>query len=222
MWSLPREVQMYLVLPLLYFAAKRILSYSGALTIMACGFVVWYVDSHAARLFGYRAPLNYAPWFFMGIAAYRLYRFVMPSWSSVLYGLSLLLLVTLTCLTQRLMGDDYRAGWVSWAIGILFAFALPHFLEVRSQLIKRISHAVATYSYGIYLSHVPIMWLTFHKLSSQSLALQISLFLALQATVPIALYHGFEKPMIELGRRLGDILGGSQPNSDVLERLPAR
>jgi len=142
----------------------------------------------------------------MGTAAYGLYRFITPKLSPVLYGVCLVVLVAVPCVTQRAMANDYRTGWISWGSGIAFVLALPHFTEIKSAMVKRCTHAIATYSYGIYLSHVPILWLTFHKLSGMPWLVQVSLFLVLMVTVPVILYHGLEKPMIQLGSRTSDVL----------------
>jgi peptidoglycan/LPS O-acetylase OafA/YrhL len=215
MWSLPLEVQMYLALPLLYVLAIKIRSYAGAILLIVSGFAIWYIDSHGARFFGYQPVLRYAPWFFMGVSAFGLYRFTTPRVYPLLYGPCVLLLTMTPCLTNRLMGDDYRAGWVLWAAGVSFALALPHFLEVRSGLITRGAHAIATYSYGIYLSHVPIMWLAFHELSQQPRFVQIGIFAVLAVSVPPLLYHGLEKPLIRLGGRISDALAQTPERQTV-------
>jgi peptidoglycan/LPS O-acetylase OafA/YrhL len=205
MWSLPLEMQMYLVLPLLYIAARRVRSYAGALALICGGFLTWYVDSHIARHLG-RAPLvPYAPWFFFGVSAYGLYHFIKPSRSPGLYAVCLLLFAAMPSLTHRLMRGDYRSGWVVWGCGALFALALPNFRDIPLGVISKCTHSIATYSYGIYLSHVPIMWLTFQRLSGP-LWLQVGLFLVLMATVPVLLYHGLESPLIRAGSRMADLL----------------
>jgi len=203
-------VQMYLVLPFLYVAASRVRSHLGAMALIVSGFIVWYVDSHGGRLFGYQPLLAYAPWFFMGITAFALYQFVTPRWSAWLFGACLLLLVISPSLTHRFMGDDYRVGWVTWACGVAFALALPHFLEVKSVLIGRWTHAIATYSYGIYLSHVPIMWFAFQQLSEHSRFAQVSVFAVLIASVPPLLYYAVERPLIRLGGQISDRLAQPQ------------
>jgi peptidoglycan/LPS O-acetylase OafA/YrhL len=213
MWSLPLEVQMYLVLPFLYIAARRIKSYSGAAALLLAGFGIWYLDSHAARFFGYQPVVEYAPWFFMGVAAFGLYGCVTHRLPAGFYVALLALFVIAPCVTQRLMPDDYRAGWLMWASGVAFAVALPHFREIRSAVVARIAHTVATYSYGIYLSHVPIMWLAFQKLSDQPRLLQAAVFLALMLTVPPLLYHLVEEPLIRIGRRVSDRMTDAQAQS---------
>jgi peptidoglycan/LPS O-acetylase OafA/YrhL len=213
MWSLPLEVQMYALLPLLYVVANRVHSYFGAASLIIAGFALWYFDSHSSRLFGHQPLFHYAPWFFMGIAAFSLYRFVAPRLSVFVYGLCLLLLVASPCVIHRVMGNDYRAGWISWITGIGFTFALPHFVELRSLMVKRVIHTIATYSYGIYLCHVPILWLAFQQLSEHSRFTQIVIFTVLVGSVPPAMFHFVEKPLIGLGARISDRLARPSPET---------
>jgi peptidoglycan/LPS O-acetylase OafA/YrhL len=70
--------------------------------------------------------------------------------------------------------------------------------------VQRASHAVATYSYGIYLAHVPIMWLAFQQLADRAWPVQALTFLTLIVAVPPMLYHGIEAPLIRVGARLAD------------------
>jgi peptidoglycan/LPS O-acetylase OafA/YrhL len=205
MWSLPLEMEMYVVLPLLYIMAKRLHSYLGAMAMIILGFGIWWLDSHGARLLGYQALMQYSPWFFMGVAAYILFRCVNPRWPAVFYGICLLVFTAVPCVTHRIMADDYRAAWIMWGAGTAFTLVLPQFMEVESPMLKRLFRAIATYSYGIYLSHVPIMWFTFHKLSAP-VPVQIVLFLILIVTVPVGLYHSLEGPMIRVGHRVSELL----------------
>jgi peptidoglycan/LPS O-acetylase OafA/YrhL len=63
------------------------------------------------------------------------------------------------------------------------------------------SNRIATYSYGIYLSHQFCIWLALGVLASHSLVLKIPLLVVMLATVPVILYHLIEAPMIKLGTR---------------------
>jgi peptidoglycan/LPS O-acetylase OafA/YrhL len=205
MWSLPLEVQMYLVLPFIYFAAKKIRSYLGVTALILSGFVVWYIDSHIARAWHYPSLFPYAPWFFMGIAAYAGCKIAKPVVGARYFGLSILLLILVPSLAQRYIGD-YRTGWASWGSGVLFVLALPFFQQIKSEALARHSHTIATYSYSIYLSHVPIMWLAFQQLSSHPLWLQTSVFVILMITVPCFLYYVVEAPFIRFGSRVAERL----------------
>ena len=61
---------------------------------------------------------------------------------------------------------------------------------------------VARYSYGIYLSHVPLIWLCFQRLTGLPVAGRWALFVALICVVPVVLYHAIEQPMIRVGKAL--------------------
>ena len=117
--------------------------------------------------------------------------------------------VTLPCVAYRLI-LDYRSGWANWGIGVTFAMLLPYFSDIRSATIRIIAHTVATYSYGIYLSHVPIFWFAFHKLHAQPIYTRISVCLMLLVAIPVILYHSLEAPMIRLGARLAKRLVSSE------------
>jgi peptidoglycan/LPS O-acetylase OafA/YrhL len=206
MWSLPLEVQMYLLLPLLYVIARRISTYAGAIALLGSGFVVWYFA---------RSVVQFAPWFFMGISAYCLYRFVKPHLSPALYGVCVLLFAGVQPMTHQLMPGDYRSGWVLWIAGIFLTLSLPHFHEIRSPFLRKIAHIVATYSYSIYLVHVPIMTLAFQWFSG-TLLVQWLYFVLLMILTPLFLYHGLELPLIRAGSQIAEELGGRIPQFSQL------
>lgn len=210
LWSLPFEVQMYLLLPILYRLANRIRGYWGVAGLMALGFGVMFVESRLSRALGYPQLLGFAPWFFMGISAYTVFKRARPTIDSRWYALSLVLLVALPCIAYRLL-LDYRSGWVNWAVGFTFAMLLPYCTEIRSLAVKKAAHTVATYSYGIYLSHVPIQWFAFQQLHNQPMWLQIAVCTVLVITVPVILYHYLEAPLIRVGGRLAQKLVSPRP-----------
>jgi peptidoglycan/LPS O-acetylase OafA/YrhL len=59
---------------------------------------------------------------------------------------------------------------------------------------------IAQYSYGIYVSHVPILWLCFVKFHFAS-AVSAVMSILLTTLVSIVLYHWLEDPAIRLGKR---------------------
>jgi len=205
LWSLPFEVQMYVLLPFLYRLAKRVRNYAGVTGLMCLGFGAMFGESRLAHALGRPQLLTYAPWFLMGVSAYTVYERSRPTIDSRWYAMTLLLFVTLPCLAYRLL-LDYHIGWANWGIGFTFAMLLPHFREIRSAAVKRAAHTVATYSYGIYLSHVPILWFAFQRLHHQPIWLQIGICVALLVTVPVMLYHFVEAPMIRVGALIARLL----------------
>jgi peptidoglycan/LPS O-acetylase OafA/YrhL len=79
--------------------------------------------------------------------------------------------------------------------------SIPFFHEMPDGFFSRGSFLIAKYSYGIYLSHLPLLWLCFRRLHT-SLAMSCLLFSVLATLVPFLLYHLIEDPAIQLGRRL--------------------
>ena len=209
LWSLPFEVQMYVLLPLAWMMARRVRSGIGSLAPIACGFLLWWVESKVARAIGYPPLFTYAPWFSMGIAAYCASLHSRPSFSARLYAPFLCVTVVAPLIAQRLI-HSYRAGWAIWGVGIVFAIALPHFKEIASPFARRVAHAIAKYSYGVYLSHVPILWFCFRVLKDQAPWIQWIGCGALLLAVPFALYHLVEAPMIAAGARIAESLCGKR------------
>jgi peptidoglycan/LPS O-acetylase OafA/YrhL len=158
--------------------------------------------AHAA---GYRAILLYAPWFFMGAAAYSISKFAKPTISSKWFVVCLTVLVASPFLAHRLVSSD-QSIWILLAAGILFAFSLSHFLNVTVPVLVRPCRVIARYSYGIYLAHVPILWFVFRKMSGQPQWLQTAMLILLMVSVPVVLYHLIEEPLIRKGASISRAL----------------
>lgn len=211
MWSLPLEVQMYLMLPFIYFAARKVQSYIGIIALVLSGFVVWYAELRISRALDYLPLLRFAPWFFMGIAAYAGYRIVKPCIPAAYFVFTLFLLMLTPSLVVRFIGG-HRAGWAIWGAGVLFALALPYFRDIANETTRNGAHIIAKYSYGIYLAHVPIMWFAFQRLSTEAVWLQVTIFVVLMPLVPVLFYHLVEAPFIRIGARIADSLSTSAPS----------
>src|SRR5205823_6318113 len=108
--------------------------------------------------------LSYAPWFFMGAAAYfqRKKSRLPQRW----YYVALAIVVG-TALTPSLLIGVAHTVWVDLAICAAFCFGLTRFEEISCCALRRACHLVAKYSYGVYLAHVPILWLTLQHAGSR-------------------------------------------------------
>jgi peptidoglycan/LPS O-acetylase OafA/YrhL len=202
LWSLPFEVQMYLLLPLLFMMARHIRTWTGTLLLIGGGFLLWWIESHLARALHYPALFTYAPWFFMGVGAWTVSRRVQPRWPGAAWIPVLALFVVLNVLAPARLG--YRAGWFGWATGIALSLVLPQFRDVAWPALRRPAHLTARYSYGIYLSHVPILWVCFVSLRAQPFLPRALLCAVLLGLVPVILYHLVEAPMIAVGGSLAE------------------
>ena len=189
LWTLPREFQMYLVLPFLYLLLKRV---SSSVIVL----IVWFVFFAAVP----SAPLlSCFPCFIAGVLAYQLGKqpvFRLPSavWpAAILALLALCLVLNLTIL------PDYRADYI---VCMLLGLIIPNVLELDESWITRASRSVARYSYGIYLCHDPVIWFSFVKLKSFPIGVWWAALVLLMVAVPVAAYRLLEHPVIEIGRRL--------------------
>ena len=153
LWTLPLEVQMYVALPFLYLASRAA--------------PVWRLGPHLARLHSPRDPaagdewpavrLAYAPCFVAGVLAWRLSKSLrrrIPGW--------LWPVAFAATWTVFLVAPREAALYFRWAFCLTLGLAIPWFEEMRVRPLVRSTHLIAKYSYGIYLSHVAVMLVSFH------------------------------------------------------------
>ena len=88
---------------------------------------------------------------------------------------------------------------------------IPFFREIQSRPIRLISSRIATYSYGIYISHQFCIWFALGILAARPLWFRVGILCLSLVLVPILLYHAIEKPMILLGIRLVTRLRDKEP-----------
>lgn len=201
LWSLPFEFQMYLFLPALYWLTGASARYGWcwilALWLLSVGtvFAFW--------LFGIDVYLiKFFPCFLPGVLAYCL-RDVPRSYPpAVLFGY-----VGLAGIVYpTLVGLGYSATVIAWILCLLLGVIIPRCSETSSAWLGSCGSVIARYSYGIYLVHVPVIYLCFHYFSGLPRTLAWFGFLAGVAGLSFFAYHLIEKPGIELGRVLVDRL----------------
>lgn len=191
LWSLPFEVQMYVFLPFLFIWIRRTGSVVSLLAL-------WTVSVFAAWA-QFRFPvldraslLRFVPCFLPGIIAFALPR--IPRLRSYLWPIFILGLVGAFTINPVLQ--------MGWGLCLLLGLLIPFFDEIQTKPLRRISNRIATYSYGIYISHQFCIWLAFGVLASYSVWLRLAVLVSSLVVFPIVLYHGVEKPMIQAGIRL--------------------
>ncbi|HUF82120.1 MAG TPA: acyltransferase [Burkholderiales bacterium] len=193
LWSLPLEVQMYLVLPVVFFAIRGGRRLSVAVLLWLGGVLV-----------GLGVPMNgahmaaFIPCFMSGVLAYCLAQrrsADLPFWA---FGLALAAGI-LGYVALSALEPARHSRLAAWGICVGLGLLLPRFRETSSPLLRRAAAGSAKYSYGIYLSHMVSMWLVFVVLPGQPLMIQLALLAALLVLVPMALYHTIEAPFVRLG-----------------------
>ncbi len=192
LWSLPYEMQMYLVLPILFFTAN---SKNGIHRLLGCLALAALVGAllPQAQWHGWKMP-TFVPCFLAGVISYRLslsQRPVLPGWMWPLF------IAAITLLYMARPG--IRAGWVCC---LLLGLGIPFFAELRNARLLRICHLVAKYSYGIYLMHFICLWISFCLFAAEPEWFHLTLFFLLVALTSVVAYHAVERPFIKFGRWL--------------------
>jgi peptidoglycan/LPS O-acetylase OafA/YrhL len=225
LWSLPFEVQMYAVLPLIYTWMRHFPSLLNT-------FLIWLAGVGAAGLeYVLRSGkcdsdfllLRYFPCFLAGVFVWRFMAGRTRWLPGGLWVFVLMLLVALYRLVDALrvygpnlfppldgaLRNDHRIWWPpyldlvsDWVFCCLTAMAIPLFADIKNGSLNKLSNKVAQYSYGIYVCHIPILWFCFTRLHLGYLATSAILSIFLTGLVSLALYHCIENPAIRLGKLL--------------------
>jgi len=155
LWSLPLELQMYLVLPVAFLFARR--SVRGTLVLFGLCIVAALAFPRMSEMIPGTWRLNvitYSPYFMFGVLCY-----------SVLHA----------------------------------GYKMP---QLAKSWFTSFAKTICTYSYGIYLLHVPILWLAFTVLHAAPSIVQWATFGSLLVALPYIAYRSIEEPGIAFGRRL--------------------
>ncbi len=195
MWSLPFEVQMYFLLPFLFFFVRKnfFLWPLLLLWVMTVDFDHSILKQLTQGGFPFQASV---PYFLAGVIAYVLFSKVKARLPWFL--LPVALAVLLCCFMPR---PSWRAGWL---LTLVLGLLLPNFKQVKIKWIVWSSHEVAKYSYGIYLVHPISIMIGINLMHGYNLVWRISALLLSLTIMAVAAHHLVEQPMIRLGARLAD------------------
>lgn len=190
LWSLPFEVQMYLVLPFLHWLLKRNSSWQvmASMIVISIGLGSICLVSDHGHLF------EFFPCFMGGILAYWLRSKQKADLPPLLFPVWVVIL--------GLINATVPFRGISFVVCLLLGASLGYFRDVRPGLAAASAHQIAKYSYGIYLFHLPLVAVCFQMWPVISPLLSWILYSASLALVVIVLYHGLEAPLIRLGKKL--------------------
>lgn len=191
LWSLPFEIQMYVILPLIFTWIQEKARWWHVLVCWIASLLIATIQPHISVL-SRLSILGVMPNFLGGAIA-----FVVPrkfQVKSFLWPLLILFLVSIfNAKPSQPMG---------WALCLILGLLIPQFDEIRTNWLKAASQQIAKYSYGIYLSHQFCIWICLGLLANWPLWFRVSSLVVLIVTIPIVLYHTIEKPMIDMGIRI--------------------
>lgn len=185
MWSLPYELQMYLVLPILFLGLRASAGHLRLLVVYGGGVLVSMIHW----------VFQFVPCFLSGVIAYDLLKTVQPRFRAWLWTPTVLAIVAIFTITP-----DSNAKW-KWGSTCMFVgLSLPMFHQ-NTGAIATAAARIAKYSYGIYLCHLPLMWLFDCKLTLPDLQRPVFVVIA-TGIASGACFHAIEHPLIRVGTRI--------------------
>ena len=197
LWSLPFEVQMYFLLPVLYRSSISWGVYSsffiGGLwcASIALIYVFWLFELNFSLI-------KFLPCFLPGILAFcqrELPRMHSPIVLFAYVG-------AMSIVYPALVGREINATVLSWIICLFLGLLIPRCQEIQSTTLAACGRVIARYSYGIYLIHDPVRYLSFHYIKGISTFTAWSIFICALSGLSYLAYHLVEKPALEYGRAL--------------------
>ena len=209
LWSLPIEVQMYVILPLLFLVARSKRAFRNMVFIWLALVPLAYFQP---LMTGPHNIMRFAPCFVPGIVAYtslgkwkpRLPWYLWPPFILAAYAAY-----------QWLDPRGY-----GWAECLALGLAIPMFREVQVPAVRWLAGRIAKYSYGIYLFHLIAIYYCFDRILGPAwLMVGASVMITLAASV--ISYHVLEEPLVEFGRRLGHRLVPPRQKADVAQAFGA-
>ena len=189
MWSLPYELEMYVLLPALFFYLRKNFAVWPLLLIWVMTVLLTRHAPPNSHTFG--MAIGY---FLPGAMAYVGFgRWTprLPAW--------LLAVFLATLWVGFLFHASFRSGWLAC---LLLGLGLPMFRQMRSKWVVVPSQIIAKYSYGVYLTHPFAIVIGMYLLRGYSLGIQLLAEIVPLVVLPVLAYHLLEHPMIRLGARL--------------------
>jgi peptidoglycan/LPS O-acetylase OafA/YrhL len=212
LWSLPYELQMYVLLPLLFLIVRRNWSskmrWSLWLAAVAGGLlqVIMLVYKTGGAQRG--SLLEFGPCFLAGVFAYCRSRDIgrkrLPPWLwPVSLSIFLIAYANIWYTDAHITGNTILRNRIAdWSICLLAALLVSSCAESGWLALNRISHLIAKYSYGLYLGQVPVLWLVFIRFHAAPAWAKWMSFIILIVFVPVVSFHIVEEPFIRIGARL--------------------
>ena len=204
LWSLPFEMQMYLLLPFCYLIARKVKSIQSLHALWAIFALVAFIfvprvfkfnDAHYWQIPPF---ILYLPCFWAGIIAYRAHSEQKANLNFKYFPFALICL----CVLFMLSYDKMKYIFMALICGTL----LPHLKEPSNKLLIKSSQIVAKYSYGVYLFHYISIWLAFSVCKDQPMLLQWVIFTVSLVGICWAAFHFIEKPLIAVGNKFAEKL----------------
>jgi peptidoglycan/LPS O-acetylase OafA/YrhL len=197
LWTLPVELQMYVLLPGIFLLVARDSSGDPApitvLYLLSLG-AAFVLPALSPRL----SVFACGPAFMAGVVAYvwgqrATVRF--PGWAWLPF---LAAVVVLYVAVEELTPGVHHLELAA-AITLVVGLAIPMFAQSSAGVLNRVTRTIARYSYGIYLFNLIALWAAYCALPIESAALKAATALGLLVVLSVAGYHLVEAPMMKWG-----------------------
>jgi peptidoglycan/LPS O-acetylase OafA/YrhL len=199
MWTLPIEMQMYVVMPFIFMLLGAARSTRIALGVWLFAAVVGWMQPSIAR---WLSVIDCGPCFVAGTVAYTLSGRYTQRLASFLWTPFLLAMLYGFFLVQQGAPEGVGNAPLQWAFCLIIGFAVPAFHGSRVTIVNYLANRISRYSYGIYLFHTIALWIGCTVLRDQPELLQWVVVLTVLSVLSIGSYHLLEKPAIDLGTRI--------------------
>ncbi|HEV2619963.1 MAG TPA: acyltransferase, partial [Acidobacteriaceae bacterium] len=198
LWSLPLEVQMYVLLPFAYLAIRHGRRFRSLW--------LWALSLPLAVLLpkiNWRLEVfSYAPCFVSGIVAFDLIKSRRSLWKLPAWVWPLVIAAAVLIFGPN---DNLSLGLKmhrAWAVSLLLGVGYAFTAEGSHNWIHAIFHWIAEHSYGIYLSHLIVFWIVFRKMAGLPWWMGATVLVAGSLGIPALAYVGLEKPLILVGNHM--------------------
>ena len=206
LWSLAYEVQMYVVLPFLFFITRRPF---GSYYIMLLTAVFSALGVFISFKTGHLNMAAYVPCFLAGVLCYSTRHLKIKLLPGALWlPLMVIMVAAYSWFQQTEPEPVYWQGWI-YCLALAAFINLAH--DSTSRRLNWGTHQIAKYSYGLYLLHVPVLHLIFNVPDINTPWLATILLFSLTLGASIISFHLLENPFIEMGRRLSTRPSQGQP-----------
>jgi peptidoglycan/LPS O-acetylase OafA/YrhL len=181
------KFKIYLLLPFIFVMVRRYGS-RGAEVLAVLSVVIALLEAGLFR----ETPgiAQFLPCFMGGVLAYSTLNNRKAIIPAALWPASLVTILVI----------GYSSGTstlIHWGICFTLGAIIPAYKDLADGPTSKLAHTIARYSYGIYLSHMPLRWLCFQHLDMPTHIRWIA-FILLVPVASFLLYHLLESPMIRL------------------------
>lgn len=198
LWSLPYEVQMYLVLPFIFLYLITILH--RKFLILFASWAVAVVIIYGGTSYGLNLDLiKFSPLFISGVITYVLYGALRIKKISPIFLITFC--AALSLFFPVIVGFGVISLVLGWPAVLILGILLAFSAEVTNQAIAALSKMLAQYSYAIYLIHFPLIDLVFNKIDLGLSWLKWILFFLLLALLSYVFHRWVEQPCIRIGKK---------------------